>query len=104
MTTGNHGGSAMGDGLELITVAHSEAMLNGVAVSPGGRAFSSFPRWPDRPTPSLAEAMPDGTFKPYPGGAWNAWRPGLPPGEHFVAVHSAFADADRKLWVVDEYP
>jgi hypothetical protein len=98
-------GEAMGDretGLALVRVASSEAMLNGVAVSPGGRIFSSFPRWTERPTPSLAEAMPDGSFKPYPGGTWNEWRAGLPPGEHFVAVHSAFADSDDNLWVVDD--
>jgi Major royal jelly protein len=90
------------DKLEIVRVAHSEAMLNGVAVSPGGRIFSSFPRWTEIPTPSLAEAMPDGSFKPYPGGAWNEWRPGLPAGERFVAVHSAFADANNNLWVVDD--
>ena len=88
---------------ELIRVAASQhAILNGVAVSPGGRVFSSFPRWGDGPCPSLAEAMPDGSFKTFPGDAWNEWRPGLAPERHFVNVHSVCADDENFLWVVDD--
>jgi len=88
---------------ELIRVAASEhAILNGVAVSPTGRVFSSFPRWADAPTPSLAEAMPDGSFKTFPGDHWNEWRPGLAPETHFVNVHSICADAENNLWAVDD--
>ena len=44
--------------MELIRVAASEqAMLNGAAVSPMGRVFSSFPRWTPVPSPSVAEAI-----------------------------------------------
>jgi hypothetical protein len=87
----------------LVRVAASErAILNGVAVSPQGRVFSSFPRWMDAPTPSLAEAMPDGSFKTFPGNHWNAWREGLSPAEHFVNVHSIYADAANCLWAVDD--
>ena len=87
----------------LVRVAASEqAILNGVAVSPGGRVFSSFPRWMDAPTPSLAEAMPDGSFKTFPGDHWNEWREGLSPATHFVNVHSICADAANCLWVVDD--
>lgn len=87
----------------LIRVAASErAILNGVAVSPQGRVFSSFPRWMDAPTPSLAEAMPDGSFKAFPGDQWNEWREGLSPAEHFVNVHSICADAENCLWAVDD--
>ena len=50
-------------------------MLNGVAVSPRGRVFASFPRWTSLAAPSVMEAMPDGSFEPYPGDAWNEWRP-----------------------------
>jgi sugar lactone lactonase YvrE len=88
---------------ELIRVAASpEAMINGVAVSPGGRVFSSFPRWTDNPTPGVAEAMADGTFKPFPGGAWNTWAPGQPTQDRFVAVHSVHADRANNLWVIDD--
>ena len=48
----------MADAPQLIRVAASEnAILNGVAVAPSGRVFSSFPRWMHAPTPSLAEAL-----------------------------------------------
>jgi hypothetical protein len=93
----------MAQNAELIRVAASEhAILNGVAVSPEGRIFSSFPRWMDAPTPSLAEAMPDGSFQAFPGDRWNDWYPGLPVAEHFVNVHSICADAENYLWAVDD--
>ncbi len=93
----------MEDNARLVRVAASErAILNGVAVSPDGRIFSSFPRWMDAPTPSLAEAMPDQSFRSFPGGRWNAWRPGLDPAAHFVNVHSVCADAENFLWAVDD--
>lgn len=88
---------------KLIRVAASpEALLNGVAVSPEGRVFSSFPRWTETQSPSLAEANPAGGFSPFPGGAWNEWRPGMPPEERFVSVHSSSADQENRLWVVDD--
>jgi len=89
-------------GPDIVRVAASDAMLNGAAVSPEGRVFSSFPRWTETPTPGVAEAMPDGTFKPFPGGAWNAWSPGDPTQDRFVAVHSVHADRDNNLWVIDD--
>lgn len=92
----------MPSGPDLVRVAASDAMLNGAAVSPEGRVFSSFPRWTDAPTPGVAEAMPDGTFKPFPGGDWNDWRPGAPTQDRFVAVHSVHADRDNNLWVIDD--
>lgn len=88
---------------ELIRVAASEgAIVNGVAVSPEGRVFSSFPCWMHAPTPSLGEAMPDGSFRTFPGNQWNEWREGLDPATHFVNVHSVCADADNHLWAVDD--
>ena len=51
---------------ELVRVAASpEFMLNGVAVSPRGRVFASFPRWTSLAAPSVMEAMPGGGFKPW---------------------------------------
>ena len=89
--------------MELIRVAASpQAMLNGAAVSPRGRVFSSFPRWTSVPSPSVAEAMPDGSFAPYPGNQWNQWAPGLPPEDGIVNAHSVHADRNNKLWVIDD--
>jgi hypothetical protein len=42
--------------MELVRVAASpEFMLNGVAVSPRGRVFASFPRWTSLAAPSVME-------------------------------------------------
>jgi len=88
---------------ELVRVAASpEFMLNGVAVSPGGRVFASFPRWVSLAAPSVMEALPDGGFRPYPGDAWNAWRPGDPSHDRIVSSHAVYADASNHLWVVDD--
>jgi hypothetical protein len=93
----------MDDNAKLIRVAASEhAILNGVAVSPEGRVFSSFPRWMEGPTPCIGEAQPDGGFKIFPDNSWNEWRPGLSVGDHFVNVHSLHADPENFLWVVDD--
>src|SRR5579885_30564 len=89
-------------GSDIVRVAASDAMLNGAAVSPEGRVFASFPRWTDAPTPGVAEAMPDGTVRPFPGGTWNGWRPVEPTQDRFVAVHSVHCDRDNNLWVIDD--
>ena len=89
--------------MELITVASSgNVMMTNAAVSPGGRLFGNFPRWTDEPTPSVGEATPDGRFKPFPGGDWNEWRPGLPPGDRFVCTHGLYADRENNLWAIDD--
>ena len=88
--------------MDLIRVAASAHLLNGVAVSPAGRTFCSFPRWVALTTPSVAEAMPDGSFRPYPGGRWNAWQPGESTHDRIVSAHAVYADANDKLWVVDD--
>jgi major royal jelly protein len=89
--------------MELITVASSgNVMLTNAAVSPEGRLFGNLPRWTDVPTPSVGEATRDGAFRPFPGGAWNEWRPGLPPGDRFVCTHGIHADRENNLWVIDD--
>src|SRR6185295_7435295 len=89
--------------MELIRVAASpQAMLNGAAVSPAGRVFSSFPRWTPVPSPSVAEAMADGSFRPFPGNEWNAWEPGQDPHGAIVNAHAVHADAFNTLWVIDD--
>ncbi len=89
--------------MELVRVAaFPEFMLNGVAVSPRGRVFASFPRWTSLAAPSVMEAMPDGSFKPYPGNEWNEWRPGASNHDRIVSSHAVFADSSNNLWVVDD--
>ncbi len=89
--------------MELITVASSgNVMMTNAAVSPAGRLFGNFPRWTHVPTPSVGEATPDGTFKPFPGGGWNEWQPGRPPADRFVCTHGLHADRENNLWVIDD--
>lgn len=85
---------------KLEIVASSEtAPMNGVAVLPNGRTFVSMPRWQDWPIPSFAEITKDGLM-PYPGGAWNTWKPGDPVLDRFVNVNGVQVH-DGDLWVVD---
>jgi hypothetical protein len=89
--------------MELITVASSgNVMLTNAAVSPRGRLFGNFPRWTSVPTPSVGEATTEGDFKPFPGGSWNEWQPGLPPNDRFVCTHGLYADRENNLWVIDD--
>jgi len=89
--------------MELITVASSgNVMMTNAAISPEGRLFGNFPRWTEVPTPSVGEATADGGFRPFPGGAWNEWRPGLPPSDRFVCTHGIHADRENNLWVIDD--
>ncbi len=88
---------------ELVRVAASpKFMPNGVAVSPRGRVFASFPRWTSLAAPSVMEAMPDGSFEPYPGDAWNEWRPEAAARDRIVSSHAVLADPRNNLWVVDD--
>jgi sugar lactone lactonase YvrE len=75
----------------------------GVAVSPGGRLFVSFPYWSSAYDGALVEVLGNGTVIPYPDRAWNAWREGslLDPASHFVCVQSVLADRHGRLWVLD---
>jgi hypothetical protein len=89
-------------GLEVI--ATSPHQWNGVALSPGGRMFASFPRWLDDETISVGEILEGGDVRPFPGGDWNTWRPELSPedpGSRFVHVNAVHADEANALWVVD---
>lgn len=88
---------------ELVRVAASpEFMLNGVAVSPKGRVFASFPRWTSLDAPSVMEAARDGSFRPYPGNEWNDWWPGASSHDRIVSSHAVFADSSNHLWIVDD--
>jgi sugar lactone lactonase YvrE len=77
----------------------------GVAVAGDGRIFVSFPRWTEDSSVSVAEVGRDGSLKPYPDEAWNAWRNAqattLSPRDYFVCVQSVVADNRGNLWVLD---
>ncbi len=88
------------EGVSLELVASSPRQWTGVASTPDGRIFVSFPRWSDYVPISVAE-LRDGQLVPWPDEAWNSWKPGDDASRAFVAVQSVVADDEGKLWVVD---
>lgn len=76
--------------------------ITGIAVSPAGRIFVNLPRWNSDVPISVAEVV-NGSLRPYPNAAWNAWRNRRPltPGDHFVCVQSVVFDRQGHLWVLD---
>jgi hypothetical protein len=80
----------------LIEVAVSpHYQWNGVAVSPHGRLFASFPRWLNDETISVGEILTNGTIRPFPGGDWNTWHPKQSsehPGHRFISVNAIYTD------------
>ncbi|APR80709.1 Gluconolactonase [Minicystis rosea] len=85
----------------LVEVARSPKQWTGVAVSPDGRVFVSYPRWSDDVPVSVAELGKDGSLRPYPDAAWNAYDASADPAKRFVAVQSVVATRDGTLWVLD---
>lgn len=75
----------------------------GVAVSSTGRVFVTFPWWSDRPEPSVAELLPDGTIKAFPSKSWNNWdgRSGPSALRGFVCAQALYVDDNDHLWVLD---
>jgi hypothetical protein len=89
--------------MEIIQVARShDAMINGAGAAPGGRLFTSTPRWTEVRPPGVCEVQPDGSLKAYPGGDWHHWTRGMPGTDRFVNVHSIHCDRFNHLWVVDD--
>ena len=90
---------------ELQTVASFDHQVTGVAVAKQNRIFVNFPRWTEDAPISVGEVMTDGSVKPFPDAAWNAWRNAEPDalnkGEHFICVQSVVLDHANNLWVVD---
>jgi sugar lactone lactonase YvrE len=88
----------------LAVVASFEHQATGVAVTPAGRIFVSFPRWTEDVPVSVGE-LRDGELRPFPDAHWNEWRNSrkdqLDPAEHWVCVQSVFAAPDGALWVLD---
>jgi sugar lactone lactonase YvrE len=85
----------------LKTVAQSDALWTGVAVTPDGRVFVSYPRWSSQIPVSVGEVLPSGAVVPYPDAGWNAWSPGQAPEGRFVCVQSVTADDAGFLWILD---
>lgn len=86
-------------------VARFAHQVTGVSVSEDNRIFVNFPRWTEDNAVSVAELKQDGSLRPYPDEAWNAWRNArkdeLAPDEHWVCVQSVVADGRGSLWVLD---
>ena len=90
-------------GPTVIEVAHLDWLCNAVGLTSGGRLFVGLPRWPGfEKTPSIAEVLPDGSLKPFPGGHWNDWAPGKPVGQALVTINTIHIFDDDTLWAVDQ--
>jgi sugar lactone lactonase YvrE len=91
------------DKLVVEVAAFDDQQPTGIAVSHDGRVFVTFPWWNDRPSPSVAEVLPDGTLKPYPSAYWNGWdgKSGPSALRGFVCAQAMYVDADNYLWVLD---
>jgi sugar lactone lactonase YvrE len=87
---------------ELIEVAQSHHHLwNGVVCTEEGRLFASMPAWLGPLTPGVVEVFPDGSFRPFPGNEWNAWREGKDATRSFIDINSIIPDGKGSLWVLD---
>lgn len=94
--------------------------VTGVAVTRQGRVFVNSPRWSDDfDGLSVAELLPDGSLRPVPSSAYNAWAPAAGPGwggtvpnaamdtpaptpqGSWVCVQSVHVDLKDRLWVLD---
>lgn len=90
-------------GQSLSEVASLDWLCNAVAVTSTGRLFVGLPRWPGfEKTPSIAEVLPDGSLKSFPGGAWNRWAPGKPSAEALVKINTIHIFDDDTLWAIDQ--
>lgn len=90
-------------GQPLIEVAKLDWLCNAVALTSGGRLFVGLPRWPGfEKTPSIAEVLPDGSLKPFPGGQWNDWAPGKPNAQALVKINTIHIFDDDTLWAIDQ--
>jgi sugar lactone lactonase YvrE len=84
------------------TAAHVPQQPAGLTVSETGRLFVTMPRWLDKPDPSVAEVLPDGSLLAYPNVEMNQWdqQPGDSASNHFVCAQSVHAEGNN-LWILD---
>jgi hypothetical protein len=85
---------------QLIPVAESAEVWNGVTVSDDGRIFVNYPRLEGDAGMRIAEIV-NGKAVPYPDSAWNAWQPGMGSEGRFVRTNSLRIGPDGYLWIVD---
>lgn len=86
---------------QLVSVATSDTIWNGVAVSDDDRVFVLFPHNEGDPGTRIGE-LKNGKVMPYPNRAWNAWKKeGDPAKTAFVRANSLRFGPDGLLWVVD---
>jgi sugar lactone lactonase YvrE len=86
---------------QLVSVATSDTIWNGVAVSDDNRVFVLFPHNEGTPGTRIGE-LKNGRVVPWPTRAWNAWRKeGDPAQNTFVRTNSLRFGPDGLLWIVD---
>lgn len=89
--------------LPLKVAVRSPWMANQVALTSANLLFLGLPRYArDKPTPSVARRAPDGSLRPFPGNAWNDWKPGDDGRDAFVYLNSVHIFADDTVWCVDQ--
>jgi sugar lactone lactonase YvrE len=86
--------------LQLIKVAESNDVWNGVTTSEDGRIFVCFPRIEGEAGMRIAE-LKNGAAVPFPDASWNGWKPGARTANRFVRTNSLRIGPDGNLWVVD---
>lgn len=90
-------------GQALTEVASLDWLCNAVALTSKGQLFVGLPRWPGyEKTPSIAQVLPDGSLKPFPGGDWNQWEPGKPNDKALVKINTIHIFDDDTLWAIDQ--
>lgn len=86
----------------LVSVAQSPWLTNGVTLTPDGAMFINFPRFKGHEnSPALARVVA-GQPQPFPGNAWNRWRPGDSGQNRLVNVNAVHCFGDSLIWAVDQ--
>lgn len=89
--------------LKLSVAVRSPWMANQVALTSQNVLFLGCPRYtPKENTPALARRDADGNMVPFPGNAWNEWKPGADGRNAFVYLNSVHIFGDDTVWVVDQ--
>lgn len=90
-------------GQPITEVASLDWLCNAVGLTSNGRLFVGLPRWPGfENTPSIAEVLPNGKLKPFPGGRWNNWAPGKSGAQALVTINTIHIFDDDTLWAIDQ--